>query len=249
MQDDSNSVQSDPRRKNALLYDASYYHDYWGGVRYERSDHWLRFFSGIAENLIRSLKPQRVFDAGCAWGFLVEAFWDRAVEAWGRDISDYAISQVRRDIQPYCSVGSLTDPIEGHYGLITCIEVLEHMPEEEAKQAVAHMCRAADAILFSSSPSDLEEETHVNVRPVIYWLRLFHRHGFVPDVLYDCSYLSPHAFLVRRQSETAPELAASDAALVLLSEKLRWQREWVTAHQNFCRTSETLPGSWRRTRR
>jgi len=240
MPNDTTSVQSGPRQNDGPVYDAAYYHDYWGGVRYERSDHWLRFFSGIAENLIRSLKPQRVFDAGCAWGFLVEAFWDRAVEAWGRDISDYAISQVRRDIQPYCSVGSLTDPIAGHYGLITCIEVLEHMPEDEAKLAVAHMCSAADAILFSSSPSDLEEETHVNVRPVIYWLRLFQQHGFAPDILYDCSYVSPHAFLVRRQSETAPGAAANDATLVLFSEKLRWQREWVTAHQNFCRTSDSL---------
>jgi len=240
MQNDSISVQGDLRQDDGPSYDAAYYENHCGDIPYERNDHWLRFFSGIAENLIRSFKPQRVFDAGCGWGFLVEAFWDRSVEAWGRDISDYAISKVRRDVKPYCTVGSLTDPIEGHFELITCIEVLEHMPEAEAKQAIEHMCRAGDVILFSSTPSDLAEESHVNVQPVIYWLRLFRQHGFAPDILYDCSYISPHAFLVRRQAETALEAATSDATLVLFSEKLRWQREWVTAHQNFCRTSDSL---------
>src|SRR3954447_6886411 len=91
------------------------------GIPYERNSHWLNFFGGIANEIIRSLRPQRVLDAGCAWGFLVEALWDRGVEAWGIDISSYAISNVRRDIKPFCKSASLTEPIEGHFDLITCI--------------------------------------------------------------------------------------------------------------------------------
>ena len=107
-----------------------------------------------------------MFDAGRAHGFLVEALWDRGVEAHGRDISAFAISQVRPDIRAYCATGSIADPITGHYDLVTCIEVLEHMNEPDAIQAIAEMTKVTDRILFSSSPNDFAEPTHVNVRPV-----------------------------------------------------------------------------------
>ncbi|MEP6602275.1 MAG: glycosyltransferase, partial [Nitrospirota bacterium] len=177
---------------------------------------WLNFFSGIAAELIRSLKPKRVFDAGCAWGFLVEAFWDAGIEAYGVDISSYAIANVRRDMRAYCRVASLTEPIGGTYDLVTCIEVLEHMPEEEAREAIRQISHVADTILFSSTPSDFDEPTHVNVHPPIHWLKLFAEHRFAPDLLYDASFVSPQAFLVRRQPELMPE-----DVLILFSETLR----------------------------
>src|SRR5216684_1569414 len=163
--------------REGLLYDAEYYRQHCGPTPYGRNQAWLEFVAHTAETLIRGLKPRRVFDAGCAWGLLVEAFRDRGVEAWGMDLSPYAIGQVRPDMQAYCRVASLTEPIEGRYDLITCIEVLEHMPENQADQAIQNLCRAADVILFSSTPSDLSEPTHVNVRPVLSWLRLFSEQG------------------------------------------------------------------------
>src|SRR5437764_14315262 len=96
------SIES-PDSAEALskLYGEEYYRSYCGSVPYSRSElpHWAAFFGTIAEELIRALQPKRVLDAGCALGFLVEAFWDRGVEAWGMDVSSYAISEVRRDRQ------------------------------------------------------------------------------------------------------------------------------------------------------
>src|SRR5688572_3610133 len=107
------------------LYGPEYYRERFGAIPYERNAHWLNFFGGIADELIRSLRPATVFDAGCAWGFLVEAFWDRGVEARGSDISEYAIANVRPDMRKHCRVASVADPIpHGPYDLVTCIEVL-----------------------------------------------------------------------------------------------------------------------------
>ena len=190
----------------ASQFGADYYLTRFGPDPYDRSTtHWLEFFGGIASEIIRSLKPRNVFDAGCACGFLVEAFWDRGVEAGGVDVSEYAIAHLRPDMQPYCRVGSLTDPIGREYDLITCIEVLEHMPAGEVDQAIANLCRSTGRILFSSTPGDFDEPTHVSVRPVMGWLRAFQAHGFVPDLLYDASFIAPHAFLLRRQTEPMPE--------------------------------------------
>lgn len=163
------------------LYDETYYKRSCGPIPYDRSvPHWGEFFGKIADELIRTFRMRRVFDAGCAKGFLVEALWDRGVLAFGRDVSRYAISEVRADVRQFCSVGSLTEAIQDSYDLITCIEVLEHMPEEEALIAIANMTAAADIVVFSSSPSDFTEPTHVNVRPPIYWMRAFAKHSFVP---------------------------------------------------------------------
>jgi O-antigen biosynthesis protein len=181
------------------VYGPEYYATHCGPVPYQRScAHWSAFFGSVAEQLIRSFQPRRVFDAGCAHGFLVEAFWDRGVEAWGRDISSYAISEVRPDMRPYCAVGSIAAPIEGRYDLVTCIEVLEHMSEEEAVQATAAMAAVTDRIVFSSSPTDFEEPTHINVRPPLYWLKLFAEHGFSPSLSYDPTYLTAHALILER---------------------------------------------------
>jgi SAM-dependent methyltransferase len=189
-----------------VLYGPEYYHSHCGQVPYTAdSQHWLQFYGRVADEVVRSFTPKRVFDAGCAIGFLVAALWDRNVEAHGRDISAFAISEVRSDVRPYCSVGSITDPIDGEYDLVLCIEVLEHMPEHEALEAIRTMTRAAPRVLFSSTPSDFDEPTHINVRPTRYWLNHFAEAGFAPLATYDATYVCPHAILFERTDEGRTE--------------------------------------------
>lgn len=210
------------------LFGEEYYRTGFGPTPYERNSHWLNFFSGIASEIIRSLRPRRVFDAGCGWAFLVEALYDRGTEAWGRDISAFAIGKVRPDIRARCSVGSLAEPIPGGpYDLVTCIEVLEHMTEEDAREAIRQMTQVTEAILFSSTPNDFDEPTHVNVHPIIYWLRIWSECNFYPELSFDASFIAPHAFLVRRR-EPVP-----DDALLIFNETLRLrgsQAAFLTRH-------------------
>ncbi len=203
---------SDP----SLLYGPEYYANHCGPVPYARSDHWLGFFGAVADALVRAYAPRRVFDAGCAIGLLVEALWDRGVEAHGRDISAWAIEQVRADVRPWCEVGSIADPVGAEYDLVTCIEVLEHMPEAEAEAAVRAIAAAAPRVLFSSSPTDFDEPTHVNVRPPAYWLRLWAQAGFAPSVTHDAGYLAPHAYVLERS-----EAGRSERELVAFADRVR----------------------------
>jgi glycosyltransferase involved in cell wall biosynthesis len=182
----------------ASPFDAAYFRTGCGPVAYERSEEVLAFFRSVARHVVHTLSPRSVFDAGCAMGFLAESLWDLGVEARGIDISPYAISQVRGDMQACCTLGSVTDPIDGRFDLITCIEVLEHMPAEQAEAAIANFCRTTDTILFSSTPFDFEEPTHCNVRPLIFWLKSFAAHGFRADLAYDANFVTQHAVLLRR---------------------------------------------------
>lgn len=201
---------------SAHPYDADYYKTHCGPLPYGRdTPEFVAFFGDVADRIVFGLRPKRVFDAGCAMGLLVEALWDRGTEAHGRDVSDYAIGQARPDMREFCAVGTVADPIEGAYDLVTSIEVLEHMPEGEALEAIASMARASDRILFSSSPDDHDEPTHCNVRPIRYWLDRFAAAGFAPVLDFDASFLTPHAYLLERvPGPPAPETLWSFATIV-----------------------------------
>jgi hypothetical protein len=116
----------------------------------------------------------------------------------GIDISRFAIANFRPDMRAHCRIGSLADPIDGRYDVVTCIEVLEHMEIGEAQQAIEQLCAVTDTVIFSSTPSDFAEATHVNVCPPIVWLDLFAAHGFGPDFSADGSFLTAHTMIFRR---------------------------------------------------
>jgi Methyltransferase domain len=197
----SSSTSTDMRTPLGSEYGQDYYETYGrlGAGSYSRENpYWLQFFGGVADEIVGRLNPGKTLDVGCAKGFLVESLRDRGVEAYGFDISEYAIGRVRDDIKQYCWVGTAREGIEGNYDLIICIEVCEHLPEEEANEAVRQMTSHSDIVLFSSTPSDFTEATHVNVRPIIDWLRLFSKFSFAPDEAFDAGFLAPQAMLFRR---------------------------------------------------
>lgn len=191
------------------IYNEEYYHSGCGPIPYEESEQWHEFFGMIADRIVSDFHPKTVLDAGCAMGYLVAALRDRGVEAYGLDISEYAISMVREDIKPYCKVGTLTEkiPMEfpEHFDLVVTIEVLEHLYAEDGQKAIANLCTLSDTVLFSSTPDDFEERTHVNVQQREYWARLFFQQGFVDDINYRPRYLTYHASLFRR-SDNIPRM-------------------------------------------
>ncbi len=195
---------------NGSSYGADYYECHLGPVPCRRGEAvWEQFVGHFAELIVERLRPASVLDAGCGIGLLVEALRDRGVEAWGLDVSEYAISQVPEALRPYCTVASISEPLERDYELIACIEVLEHLSEGEALRAIANLSAHTNSIVFSSTPDDFREPTHVNVQPPDYWVGAFAKHGFFRDVDLDLSTVAPHAMHLRRAGQ-AIELVASD---------------------------------------
>lgn len=185
-------------------YGAAYYeHDC--GIPYERNEHWLGFFDTVAANLVRTLRPTSSLDAGCAWGFLVEALHARGVDAYGVDLSEYGISKVDGSVADRCRVASLVEPLPRRYDLITCIEVMEHIPPEETPTVIANLCAGTDRLLLSTSPTDYGESTHLNVQPPEYWAAELAREGFLRNLDLDFSFLTPWAALYERTEQPLEE--------------------------------------------
>ena len=195
-------------RPDAASFGADYYAASCGKP-YCRNDEWLGIFGAIADRIVADIHPLRALDAGCALGLLVETLRARGVDAYGLDLSAYAISKAAAEVAPYLKEGSIAAELDARYDLIVSIEVLEHMPALDADAAVANFCRHTDDVLFSSSPLDYSETTHVNVRPPEYWAEQFARHGFVRDVDFDASFITPWAVRFRRTAEPMHRIVAA----------------------------------------
>ncbi|MDE1817913.1 MAG: glycosyltransferase [Thaumarchaeota archaeon] len=183
------------------VYDEGYYENYYdkySGTRPYTRENFLPFFKEIANRIVKEFSPKTVLDAGCAMGYLVESLRDLGIEAYGFDISDYAINQARTNIRKYVKKQSILDPIDKQYDLIVCIEVLEHLPEQMMERAIENLCQNTSAILFSSTPDDKTEPTHQNVQDPGYWASHFAKFGFIEQVNHDVSYVAPHAMFFKK---------------------------------------------------
>jgi len=176
------------------------------GQPYERNEAWLTFFGTVADRVVSDINPKRVLDAGCATGMLVEALRARGVDARGIDLSSFAIQSAPDTLRAYLREGSIADPLGERFDLIVCIEVLEHMAAEDADRAIANITAQTDDVLFSSTPFDYKEPTHVNVRMPEEWAEAFARHGFYRDVDFDASFITKWAVRFTRRSVPAHRL-------------------------------------------
>ena len=197
--------------KEGKGYTEEYYRSHLGPQDYIDNPVYPAINRVLAENLKRILMPRSVLDVGCACGYLVSGFRRIGVDAFGVDSSEYALGKVIDTCRQYCRKAvlpklDLPEGFPSRYDLVTCIEVLEHIPERDAAAAVSALTELADTILFSSTPGDWDEETHVNVHPLSYWCGLFAERGFFPDVEIDLSF-GPPQFILFRKRETPPSAA------------------------------------------
>jgi SAM-dependent methyltransferase len=217
--------------RSPQLYDEHYYRDYEGGS-YEAGGHWTRFFGAISEEIVARWNPRTTLDAGCALGIFVGELRSRGVDAWGVDLSEFAIRSADEQVRPYLRQGSLSEELPadlpGRFDLVTCIEVLEHMERPDADRAIARLCALSDRILFSSTPDGYAEPTHFACRPPEEWSAVFARNGFFRDFDADVSFVAPWAVMyVRREWTTYLAVLEYDRMFSRLAEENRQLRSAV----------------------
>ncbi len=192
------------------IYNKTFFNDFYeenGGGNYMDREHWLPYFRNFAKQIVEIFEPKTVLDAGCARGYLVECLRDLGVEAYGFDLSEYAIANVREDIQDCCFVHSITESIPEQYpqryDLVVTVEVLEHLFPEDGNRAIANLCSLTDKVIFSSTPDDIEDKTHVNVRLREYWAKVFWDNGFHRDLYNDVSFVSPWCVIFAKTTDVS----------------------------------------------
>ena len=172
--------------------------DGWG---FDDEEHWDRLprWQQIAKNILSAVVvategacPASTLDVGCGRGSLVACMIDRGLEAYGVDISDWA---VRRPVEG--AAGRLLRGLAvslpfdaGSIELVTALDILEHHPAEYVDLAIREVCRVASRAVFVTVPEptpatgarllpDGEElHEHYVVQGADWWEDQFLEHGF-----------------------------------------------------------------------
>jgi 2-polyprenyl-3-methyl-5-hydroxy-6-metoxy-1,4-benzoquinol methylase len=195
------------------LGDADFDEDYYlrhVGRPYRKDEVWLGFFTPIANHIVSEIGPRRVLDAGCGPGLLVELLRDRGIQAFGLDISSYAIARVPERVRPFCWRASVSEELREDYDLIICQEVFPHVEPADADAAIANFSRHTGDVLFSSPLSlDRSVRRHVNFSTPGHFADVFAQHGLFRDFAFDASVITPWAVRFRHTPGGAPAAIAT----------------------------------------
>jgi SAM-dependent methyltransferase len=114
----------------------------YGGYRYD--GRWVPVARDIVAHY--GLKPgDRVLDVGCGKGFLVKDLLAQGIDAYGLDVSDYALKVCEPEVVGRLHLGSAERlPFPDHsFDVVLAINTLHNLPRPELRQALGEMTRLA----------------------------------------------------------------------------------------------------------
>lgn len=148
---------------------------------FRRRKAYLPNFKRLGRALIETLQPKSHLDLGAGAGLLVEAMADAGCETLGVELAETAREATREDVRPKIAFGRGLEAWAdfASVDLVSCIEVLEHLPPEQADPAVDAICgRAERWVYFSAAAPGQPGKGHVNCREKGYWREKFEARGF-----------------------------------------------------------------------
>lgn len=139
-------------------------------------------------------RPETYLDIGCAYGFTVDIARRHKTKAWGVEPPTYAYEVAKtkpwgdfiiQDSLPYLESLEEMEQFETGVDLVTCYEVLEHIPKELIPESLARMMTLAKKYLvilpnMGETPHEHvegEDITHISMLPKQWWLDLFKELG------------------------------------------------------------------------
>lgn len=134
------------------------------------------------------IKPEHVIlDFGCARGYTVRAFREMGYNAWGHDISEWALANADVIAQDYLVVNATT-LLAYSFDWVIAKDVLEHVPQvADTINNLLDIARVGifavvPLSLFDGSPyvvSDYEKDiTHIHRLCLSSWAKMFMRPGW-----------------------------------------------------------------------
>ena len=112
----------------------------YGGYKYDGR------WKTVAEEIVKFYKLRKgskILDIGCAKGFLVKDFCDIGMNAYGLDISEYAIKNSPKDIKSKLIVGTANELpfLDSSFDLVISINTLHNLNRNDCKKALEEINR------------------------------------------------------------------------------------------------------------
>jgi GT2 family glycosyltransferase/glycosyltransferase involved in cell wall biosynthesis len=187
----------------------------------------------LAEKIIREIRPSSVLDACCVGGELMAQLRGHGVEAWGMASSEDALQSIRPDMQPYCWLGSLVDPLPRRYDLIICLDIVENLNLDQAERAIQNLCQYSDDILFTPTSPNAQNRNFPYIYGIDNWVTLFAQHHYIHDFDFDTGFNEPLVIRFRKVQQPLPfVLTAYERRLQQLMLENRARHELNILHRS-----------------
>lgn len=132
--------------KQALRHNAGY-SEYKRWYRTEGEGSTGEFWKDYAARWINhlALSGKKVLEIGCAKGFLVKDLRDAGVDAYGIDVSQYAIDNCEEGMSPFLTVADARTGLTGYrvkeFDVLISLRFLECIPEADLPALITEMNR------------------------------------------------------------------------------------------------------------
>jgi 2-polyprenyl-6-hydroxyphenyl methylase/3-demethylubiquinone-9 3-methyltransferase len=112
-----------------------------------------------------ALNGARVLDVGCGGGILAEGMAARGAQVTGIDLAEKPLAVARLHLMEtgldieyrLVSAEALAGEMPGRYDVVTCMELLEHVPDPSATvRACAQLARAGGHVFFATISRNLK---------------------------------------------------------------------------------------------
>jgi 2-polyprenyl-3-methyl-5-hydroxy-6-metoxy-1,4-benzoquinol methylase/glycosyltransferase involved in cell wall biosynthesis len=180
----------------AEWFDADYFET---GLKsaWERGYSWAEFeglFRRTAAFLVSAFPDARTFfDAGCAKGFLVRALRERGREAWGCDISQWAIERADAHARSYIRNAALERvDLDHDYDVLVAFHLLCQLTPEQVQAFLTRVrlrirvgiCAVIPVYEPEHKESPARDLGHITREPRQWWHEQFLRAGWRQDELH-----------------------------------------------------------------
>jgi hypothetical protein len=161
----------------SAFYDEEYYER---GVQTEKSGYGGYYnhplFRAIARELKSYFSPRKVLDVGCAKAFLVQELVNLGVDAHGIDLSEYAVRRCPEAVASRVVLGRAEKLpwSDGEFDLVVSFDMLEHLNEQQYRQAIREMARVSSKSLLLSITTDdhVIDKSHISIMPIEKWIEV-----------------------------------------------------------------------------
>jgi len=150
-------------------------------------NNYCRTFKPLCEIIKKHFSPHRVLDIGCAKGSIVSSFRALGIEAYGVDVSSYAISCAPKILQPFLHVADLdSDPLpfpDNFFDFVTFLGSIEYLHNHKLVIAELERVMADGGTLLLTSINKRPEGDlyRINVHKKSFWVREFGARWRVPN--------------------------------------------------------------------
>jgi ubiquinone/menaquinone biosynthesis C-methylase UbiE len=141
-------------------------------------------FQLVSLGVNKHFNPKRVLDVGCAKGFMVKAFSEQGIEAWGVDVSEYALATAPEDIRKRLFRVDLNRDVlpfaDEYFDCVTFLGTIECLDDyHKVLTEIRRVMQPGGGLyLRTAYKTEREDTIRKNVHSRGYWLKEFRRYGF-----------------------------------------------------------------------